>query len=95
MADTDFLVVFAYDIVSDRNRRRIAEIPEAHATRVQRSVFEGRMKLKAAEHLLRRLDREREDGDSIRMYVLTEQGRERSRSLGGAPIPERTEFWLL
>jgi hypothetical protein len=29
------------------------------------------------------------------MYVLTEQGRERSRSLGGAPIPERTEFWLL
>lgn len=95
MSRTEFVVVFAYDIESDRNRRRVSEVLEAHATRVQRSVFEGRMTLGAAEGLLRRLDRERADGDSIRMYVLTEDGRERSKALGGAPIPERAEFWIL
>jgi CRISPR-associated protein Cas2 len=95
MAETDFVVVFAYDIERDANRRRIADLLESHATRVQKSVFEGRMSLKAAENLLRRLDRERADGDSIRMYVLTEQSRDRSQTRGGAPILERSEFWLL
>lgn len=95
MSRTEFVVVFAYDIESDKSRRRVAEVLEAHATRVQRSVFEARMTLTAAETLLRRLDRERADGDSIRMYVLTEDGRERSRALGGAPIAERAEFWIL
>lgn len=95
MAETEFLIVFSYDIGRDANRRRIARILEEHGTRVQFSVFETRMKLAEAKRLLKRLDRERIGGNSIRMYVLTEQSRERSQSLGGAPIAERTEFWLL
>lgn len=95
MAETEFLIIFSYDIERDANRRRIARMLEEHGTRVQLSVFEMRMKLAKAKRLLKRLDCERMAGDSIRMYVLTEQSRERSQSLGGAPIGERSEFWLL
>jgi hypothetical protein len=45
--------------------------------------------------LLARLSAERLSGDSIRMYCLTEDARARSRTAGGAPIPEKSEFWLL
>lgn len=95
MAETEFLVVFAYDVQRDANRRRIAAQLEDQATRVQYSVFEGRQTIAKAQRLLKRLDRERMDGDSIRMYVLTEQARERSQALGGPPIAERSEVWLL
>jgi CRISPR-associated protein Cas2 len=95
MAVTEFLVVFSYDVQRDNNRRRIAAALEEHATRVQDSVFETRMTLSKASRLLKRLDRERMEGDSIRMYVVTEQGRERSQTCGGPPIAERSEFWLL
>ena len=95
MSSTEFLIVFSYDIERDANRRRVAKLLEENGTRVQYSVFEVRMTLDGARCLLNRLDRERMDGDSIRMYVLTEQGRERSQTKGGAPIGEKTEFWLL
>ena len=95
MAETDFVLVFTYDIARDKIRRRVAELLERHATRVQYSVFEGRMTLAAGESVLGQIDKLRDEGDSIRMYALTEQGRERSRVAGGAPIAERTEFWLL
>ena len=86
MAETEFVIVFAYDVERNSARQRIASILETHATRVQQSVFEARMTLKAAERILARLDRSRGEHDSIRMYVLTEQGRERSKAVGGAPI---------
>jgi len=51
MTNTEFLVVFSYDITRDANRRRVAESLELHATRVQFSVFEGRMSLAKARRL--------------------------------------------
>lgn len=95
MSGTEFVVVFTYDIERNADRRRVAAILEEHGTRVQKSVFEVRMTMARAERLLRELDRHRGDSDSVRMYVLTEQGRARSQAAGGAPMPERTEFWLL
>lgn len=59
---------------------------EDKRTRMQKSIFEVRTTLARAERL---------HGDSVRMYCLTEEGRARSRASGGAPIPERSEFWLL
>lgn len=91
----EMLYVFAYDVVDDPVRRRIASLLEKRGTRVQESVFEVRTTQSKAEQLLRRLDTERKTGDAIRMYCLTEDGRQRSRAAGGPPIPERTEFWLL
>ena len=91
----EHIFVFCYDVASNRVRRRMAGILEDKGTRVQKSVFEVRCSLTAAERLLARLSAERLSGDSVRMYCLTEEARARSRSAGGAPIPERSEFWLL
>lgn len=91
----DHLFVFCYDVVSEKVRRRMAAILEGEGTRVQKSVFEVRTSLQRAEGLLARLAAEQLHGDSVRMYCLTEEGRARSRASGGAPIPERNEFWLL
>lgn len=95
MPGAEFIVVFTYDVERAQDRRRMAAILEKHGTRVQKSVFEVRTTLARAEVLMGRLERYRGEDDSVRMYVLTEQGRERSRVIGGAPIPERSEFWLL
>ena len=91
----EHLFVFCYDVTSNRARRRMADLLEDKGTRVQKSVFEVRTTRLRAERLLALLGREREAGDSVRMYCLTEEGRARSRASGGAPIPERQEFWLL
>ena len=69
MAETEFLVIFSYDIERDANRRRIARMLEEHGTRVQLSVFETRMKLAKAKRLLKRLDRERVAIQSGCMYL--------------------------
>ncbi len=91
----EHVFVFCYDVASDKVRRRMAEILEDKGTRVQKSVFEVRCTLERAERLLARLGSERLAGDSVRMYCLTEEARARSRTSGGAPVPERSEFWLL
>ncbi len=91
----DMLFVFAYDVSVNRTRRRISDILERHGTRVQESVFEVRSTQLKAERLLSALDRERGIGDRIRMYAIPEDGRTKSRQVGGAPIAEATEFWLL
>lgn len=91
----EHVFVFCYDVASNKVRRRMAEILEDKGTRVQKSVFEVRATLARAEALLTRLSAERLAGDSVRMYCLTEEARARSRASGGAPVPERSEFWLL
>ncbi len=91
----EHVFVFCYDVASNKARRRMADILEDKGTRVQKSVFEARMTLARAEALLARLSGERLAGDSVRMYCLTEESRARSRAARAAPIPERSEFWLL
>jgi CRISPR-associated protein Cas2 len=91
----ELIFVFSYDIEDNRTRRAIADLLEQHGVRVQYSVFEVRCTTERAERLLDRLAMLRGPGDSLRMYCLTEDGRARSAARGGAPIPERQEFWLL
>jgi CRISPR-associated protein Cas2 len=91
----EHVYVFCYDVEMQKPRRRISEVLEQHGCRVQKSVFEVRCTQLKAEMLLLRLDRERMAGDNIRMYCMTEEGRQNCRSAGGAPPPEKTEFWLL
>jgi CRISPR-associated protein Cas2 len=92
---SEHIYIFAYDVEMQRPRRRISEILEQHGCRVQKSVFEVRSDQQKAEAILRLLERERFPGDSIRMYCITEDGRRNCRSAGGAPPPEKSEFWLL
>lgn len=91
----EHLFVFCYDIACNKRRARAAKILERAGTRVQYSVFEVRTTQNKAVVLLDRLGRLRETLDSIRMYCLTERGRQLSDARGGAPAPEATEFWLL
>ena len=89
------LHVISYDVAGDAARRRIADQLEVVGVRVKDSVFEANLTREAGERLLDVLDRMRPDGDTIRMYVLPEEARSASRQVGGAPIGEATEFWLL
>jgi CRISPR-associated protein Cas2 len=87
--------VYAYDIAADRIRRRVAAVLEEHGTRVQESVFEVHGSEAQAGRLLARLEALIDGGDRLRMYCLNADGRRRSRAVGGTPLPEETEFWLL
>ena len=95
MSEPVLTIVICYDIVRSRTRRRITSLLEDRMTRVQKSVFEARLREKAAYQLFDRLELELDDEDSLRMYVLSKSGMERSRVAGGAPLPEEGEFWLL
>lgn len=94
MAGREQLAVFCYDISRDKTRNKVADILERFGVRVQFSVFECRMRLDKAQYLLSRLDLFREEGDSIRMYVIPEDARQICETRGGAPIAERSQFFL-
>ena len=95
MSQREHTIVMCYDIADARLRRRVAAKLEARMVRVQRSVFEARMHLSAARALFGEIDMLLDDGDSLRMYVLTAAGLKRSTASGGAPLPEDGGWWLL
>lgn len=91
----EMLMVFCYDVSRDRARRRVADVLEDRCVRVQKSVFEARLDRRDAERLARRVARELEPGDSLRVYAITETGLERSLAFGPLPLPEAQDFYLL
>ena len=95
MAETDLTIVVCYDVVGVSTRRHIAKLLEERMVRVQRSVFEARLTASAANRLFERAEALLEGGDSLRMYVLSRTGLEKSRASGGAPLPEPGPYWLL
>lgn len=95
MSEREHTIVLCYDIADARLRRRVAAMLEARMVRVQKSVFEARMNLTAARALFNRIDMLLDEGDSLRMYVLTAAGLKRSLASGGAPLPEDGGWWLL
>lgn len=95
MAQHELTIVISYDISRSRTRRRVAARLEAQLCRVQQSVFEGRLKQFAADRLFDEAQQMMDEGDSLRMYVLSKTGLQKSRAEGGAPLPEAADFWLL
>jgi len=92
---SDPLYVFAYDIVDDRIRRRVASLLEDQAVRVQGSVFEVRMSHDRARSLAERLAVELDRGDSLRVYCLRADDLDQSMAFGAPPLPEAQDFYLL
>ncbi|CAG0997517.1 hypothetical protein MYXO_02787 [Myxococcaceae bacterium] len=88
-------VVLCYDVERAKTRRRVSGFLEDHLVRVQKSVFEGRLTAAQANRLFDGTCRHLDVGDSLRMYVMTRSGLEKSRVWGGAPLPEEGEFYLL
>lgn len=95
MARPQHLFVFAYDVARDSDRVRLAELIGERADRVQKSVFEGRMTLAAARRLAETAAILLGPDDSLRVYCIPEEARRVSIAIGGAPISEAGEFWLL
>ena len=95
MSQREHTIVMCYDIADNRLRRRVAATLEERMVRVQKSVFEARMNLPVARALFNEVDMLLDEGDSLRMYVLTAAGLARSVASGGAPIPEDGGWWLL
>lgn len=96
MSRGEMLTVFSYDVSEARRRRRIARLLEDEATRVQLSVFEGRMTRQRAAALGQRLAALLGDGDSLRVYAVGADGLARSRVYGdGAPFESEAGFWIV
>ena len=88
-------VVMSYDISGASTRRKVAKLLEDRMVRVQKSVFEARLRADAANDIFETVEKLLEDGDSLRMYVMSRTGLDKSRVSGGAPFPEEGAFWLL
>jgi len=95
MAETELTVVLCYDIERNKTRRRVSSFLEERLVRVQKSVFEGRLTMRRAHRLFDATAALLDEGDSLRLYVLTRAGLEKSRVQGGAPLPEDGSFLLL
>lgn len=95
MSDRPLLRVIAYDISSDRRRRRVAEALEARAVRVQESVFEARLTRRQAEAIMAALRRHIAAGDSLRLYTVPDAALNDCRTEGGPAIADGARFWLL
>jgi len=95
MSETILTVVMSYDISRPATRRRVAKLLQQRMVRVQQSVFEARVSRRVAEQIFSDVEALLEEEDSLRMYVLTKAGLERSRVSGGAPLPEDGGYWLL
>ena len=86
-------IVFCYDVVDDRKRRRLADRMERLLTRVQKSVFEGSVDRKRLEKIRRIAEREIDKTtDSVRIYFLCAKCMKATEILRvGAVIPPKRE----
>lgn len=95
MARTVHTVVICYDISRSKLRRRVSKLLEERMVRVQKSVFEARLHLEAANKMFEYLEAIIEEGDRLRMYVMQKNGLQKSRSAGGTPMAEDGSYWLV
>jgi CRISPR-associated protein Cas2 len=89
------LTVFCYDIAESKVRARVAALLEERTVRVQDSVYECRMTRDVADRLFGRVAALLDPGDKLRMYAISQAGRERCRAHGGGPVSEDGDFWIV
>ena len=88
MADLGtYLLAVAYDVASDKRRRKLVKQLERYGQRVQESVFECRLTKRQAEQMAKGAAAcIRESEDSLRIYVLG--GFSKVHRWGGQPVAE-------
>jgi len=81
------LYVVAYDIPSDKRRKKVSDLLEGYGQRVQYSVFECLLELDQYRELQRRL-RHRLDllEDQVRFYPLSGHTLSRAEAWGGPEL---------
>lgn len=95
MVTRPMVMVFSYDISRNRVRRKVAQILENRAVRVQKSVFEARLEEADAKNLFTKIKQELEPGDSLRMYALSHSGLRRTKIAGVGILPSDKDYWLV
>lgn len=95
MARPSHLFVFSYDVVRDGDRTRIAALLDDHLSRVQKSVFEGRLSTAESRRLAKKAAALLGPDDSLRVYCITESARQLSQVFGAGALAEASDFWLL
>lgn len=96
MSRSERLWVISYDISDNKRRRRVARKLEEVMTRVQFSVFEGRLSVRRTERLLEELRSDLAKDDSLRVYSIGSAGERHCRVLGNSPpIESNSGYWLL
>jgi CRISPR-associated protein Cas2 len=90
------LVVVAYDSPNDKRRRKIAQLLDDVADRVQWSVFEGRLTSEQIEQTWRRVQAvANATEDKIRLYRLCTYCCDAARVAGGGALTQLPEYWIV
>ncbi len=95
MTQTDFLAVFCYDVESDKRRRKIAKVLEAHAVRVQKSVFEAWMNPRKIKAVSRESAALLGPRDSLRVYAIGANGYKRTQVFGATVLIGPEDYYLV
>lgn len=96
MSRNSKLRVLCYDVSSDKRRRKIARALEDRVSRVQYSVFEGRLTPRALAAVVQEVKPLLDKGDSLRVYTIGSTGERQCEVHGsGAPIDREAGYWLL
>ena len=89
------LRVIAYDIRSNKARKRVAISIQNVGVRVQKSVYEARLTKKRLDNLLNEIRVEFEPGDKLRIYTVPDKALRQCRSIGGSPVADGARFWII
>lgn len=84
-----FLYIVAYDIPSNRRRKKVSDILEGYGKRVQYSVFELVLAKSKYDEMRRRLSRYVNfEEDSLRFYPISQHTLEQVEIWGGVPLTQ-------
>jgi CRISPR-associated protein Cas2 len=90
------LVLVTYDISDDQRRTKLATFLEGYGRRVQYSVFECFLDLKEMQQLYQAIQRRvKPEEDSIRMYWITRGSFQKALSIGGPPLQEPPDVYIV
>ncbi|NMF86732.1 CRISPR-associated endonuclease Cas2 [Nodosilinea sp. P-1105] len=83
------LYLVAYDISSNRRRKKVSDILEGYGKRVQYSVFELVLAKAKYDEMKRRLARYVDfEEDSLRFYPISQHTLEQVEIWGGVPLTQ-------
>ena len=87
--------LFAYDIVNDRTRRRVAALLQTYGDRIQRSVFACPMRQASFAALFERVTQMLDgSSDVLHCFELDKSAVSSLRTFGQASNLDRPAFWM-
>lgn len=90
------LVLVVYDIPDDKRRTKLATFLEGYGRRVQYSVFECFISHTEMQRLYLAIKRRvKSEEDNVRLYWITRDNFSKALSIGGSPIEEPPDFYIV